>query len=546
VQERHPFDPTRARGPRQPATSAARPGLLTVSQVNELVRGAIAAHVPATISVLGEIGDLSRPASGHIYFSLKDERSELRCVLWRSAAATLRFALQTGMQVIATGGIEVYTPRGTYQLIARTLEPRGIGALELAFRQLREKLEREGLFDAARKKPLPKLPARIALVTSPRGTAIRDLLTTLARRYPVADVLLCPVRVQGEGAAEEIAAAIGVLNAQRAVLGGIDLMIVGRGGGSLEDLWAFNEEAVARAIAASEIPVVSAVGHEVDVTISDLVADLRAPTPTAAAELATPHRDELLRRIERDAARVQRVVEHALRLARSQLDGLLAAAPLARPLALIRERAQLVDEHEQHVITSWRRLDEALRRRLTRADLVLGRFAAGAMFARTARQVDARLATCSEALRDRIIAHERSLYARLGALERFSPTRLVAELGARVDMDRARLASLMRVTLAHRRERLESRVRAITACDPRNVLRRGYSLTRDEKTGVVLRSVAQVRPSQRITTEVADGTFVSTTDASPPTQLAIGSREVPRRTAQAGVGAPGQQGQLFE
>lgn len=486
--------------------------MLTVSQVNELVRGAIAAHVPATISVLGEIGDLSRPSSGHIYFSLKDERSELRCVLWRSAAVKVKFSLETGLQVIATGGIEVYTPRGTYQLIARTLEPRGVGALELAFRQLREKLEREGMFDPARKKPLPKMPARIALVTSPRGAAIRDLLTTLARRYPVAEVLVYPVRVQGEGAAAEIAAAIGVLNAQRAALGGIDLMIVGRGGGSLEDLWAFNEEVVARAIAASAIPVVSAVGHEVDVTISDLVADLRAPTPTAAAELVTPHRDDLLRRIERDRARAQRVVEQALRLARSQLDARLAVPPLARPLAYIRERAQLVDEQEQRVLKAWRRLDETLRRRLARADLVLARFAAGAMFARTAREVDARLASCSQALRDRIIVCERTLYARLGALERLRPAQRIAELGVRVEMDLARLATLMRVTVSHRRELLASRVQAVEACNPRQVLRRGYSVTRDVKSGAVITSVEQVQPNQRIATEVADGTFTSTTD----------------------------------
>ncbi len=489
-----------------------QPGLLTVSQVNELVRGAIASHVPATINVLGEIGDLSRPASGHIYFSLKDERSELRCVLWRSSAARIRFTLQTGMQVIATGGVEVYTPRGTYQLVARSLEPRGVGALELAFRQLREKLEREGLFDPARKKPLPRVPERIALVTSPRGAAIRDLLTTLARRYPVADVFVYAVRVQGEGAADEIAAAIRVLNAQHQSLGGIDVMIVGRGGGSLEDLWAFNEEVVARAIAASKIPVVSAVGHEVDVTISDLVADLRAPTPTAAAELVTPNREELRRRVDRDRAQAQRLVDQSLALARSRLGALLAAPSIARPLTYIRERAQLVDESEQRVSRAWRRMDEELRRRLVRADLVLGRFAAGAAFARTARRVDALLAACSEAIRDRLISSERQLYARLGAIEQLNPTRLVTELSMRISQGLARLAAVTRVTLAHRRELLESRMRSIVACDPRQVLRRGYSLTRDEKTGAVIRSIAQVRQNQRLTTEVADGTFPSTTD----------------------------------
>jgi len=266
VAERLPFDPARIRRP-APPRDAGGPTLLSVRQVNELVRGAIAAHLPPTLHVLGEIGDLSRPASGHLYLTLKDPSSELRCVMWRSTAASLKFAPEAGMEVIATGSLEVYTPRGTYQLIVRKLEPRGVGALEVAFRQLKEKLEREGLFDPRRKKPLPRIPERIAVVTSPTGAAIRDILHTLARRFPALEIIVFPVRVQGEGAAEEIAAAIRLLNEHAAALGGLDLAIVGRGGGSLEDLWAFNEEVVARAIAASRIPIVSAVGHEVDVKI---------------------------------------------------------------------------------------------------------------------------------------------------------------------------------------------------------------------------------------------------------------------------------------
>jgi hypothetical protein len=260
--ERQPFDPSRIQVPESERLPPVElPGTITPRQVNELVRGALARHIPQTLHVLGEIADLSRPQSGHIYFSLKDPHSELRCAMWRSTAVKLKFQPEPGMEVIATGGLEVYTPRGTYQLIVRKLEPRGVGALEVAFRQLKERLEREGLFDPARKKPLPKIPQRIAVVTSPTGAAIRDIVQTLARRFPALEILVWPVRVQGEGAAAEIAEAIRQLNRHAAALGGIDVAIVGRGGGSLEDLWAFNEEVAARAIAASEIPIILSPSH---------------------------------------------------------------------------------------------------------------------------------------------------------------------------------------------------------------------------------------------------------------------------------------------
>ena len=269
--------------------------------------------------------------------------------MWRSSAMRLRFAPEAGMEVIATGGLEVYPQRGTYQLVVRQLEPRGVGALELAFRQLKERLEREGLFDPHRKRPLPRIPRRVALVTSPRGAAIRDILHTLNRRFPVLDILIFPVRVQGEGAAQEIAAAIHWLSAHHEELGGIDVLIAGRGGGSLEDLWAFNEEVVARAIAACRIPVVSAVGHEVDVSIADLVADVRAPTPTAAAELITPVLSELCDVLDQRARGVRRHAAHALHTARLRLNGLLATESLARPQARLRHRVQHLDELQQRL-----------------------------------------------------------------------------------------------------------------------------------------------------------------------------------------------------
>ena len=243
-----------------------------------------------SVWVGGEISNFSRPQSGHCYFTLKDDRAQIRAVVWRTAASRLKFDLHDGLEVICQGDLEVYAPRGTYQLVARKIEPRGIGALELALRKLKARLEAEGLFDPRRKRPLPKFPRRVAFVTSPTGAAIRDFLEVLRRRWKGVDVLVVPTRVQGEGAAREIAAAIELVNR---LSDSVDCLVVGRGGGSLEDLWAFNEEPVVRAIHASRIPVVSAVGHEIDIALADLVADVRALTPSEAAELVVPAAEEI-------------------------------------------------------------------------------------------------------------------------------------------------------------------------------------------------------------------------------------------------------------
>jgi exodeoxyribonuclease VII large subunit len=239
--------------------------------------------------VTGEVSNLTYHRSGHVYFTLKDEDAALGCVIWRSAAGKLRFRIEEGSEIIALGDISVYEVRGNYQLVVVYAEPKGIGALALAFEQLKKKLAAEGLFDERHKKPLPFLPRKIGIVTSPTGAAVRDMIRTILARFPNAHLIVHPARVQGEGAAGEIAAAIQTLNEMNEV----DVMIIGRGGGSLEDLWPFNEEIVARAIFASAIPVISAVGHEVDVTISDYVADARAPTPTAAGEMVVPREEDL-------------------------------------------------------------------------------------------------------------------------------------------------------------------------------------------------------------------------------------------------------------
>lgn len=296
--------------------------------------------------VEGEISNFSQSQSGHIYFSLKDAKSSLRCVFFRGANSGLKFSIKDGLQVIAFGGITVYAPNGQYQLNIRRLEPKGAGALQLAFEQLKEKLSKEGLFDQAHKKRLPVLPLRVGVVTSPVGAAIRDILNILRRRAPFVKIILNPVKVQGEGSAQEIARAISEFNQYKEV----DALIVGRGGGSLEDLWAFNEEVVARAIYNSRIPVISAVGHEVDWTIADFTADLRAPTPSAAAELVVRQKDELLSELEHLRLRMHSEVNNKIKTLNNRLCALKDAYVLKYPLNFIQVYLQRIDgfSHRLH------------------------------------------------------------------------------------------------------------------------------------------------------------------------------------------------------
>lgn len=292
-------------------------GIVTVSALVRLLQDLVEENF-VEVLVRGELSSVARPSSGHLYFTLKDRNAQLRCAMFRSQVRALRFSAEDGMDVVCRGRVSIYPQRGDLQLIVEGLEPVGIGSLQLAFEQLRQRLETEGLFDPGRKRPLPEYPAVIGVVTSATGAAIHDILTVLRRRSAGVRVLLRPVRVQGEGAAEEISAAIADLNQD----GRPDILIVGRGGGSREDLWAFNEEIVARAIAASEIPVISAVGHEVDVSISDLVADLRAATPSAAAELVVKNRLELERHLDQLRLRLGRQMRSQLDLLESRVQGL--------------------------------------------------------------------------------------------------------------------------------------------------------------------------------------------------------------------------------
>ncbi len=318
--------------------SADRP--LSVWELTSQIKDLLEAAFPE-VWVAGEISNFARPQSGHCYLTLKDDRAQLRAVMWRGVAVRLRFDPHDGLEVVCRGRLDLYAPRGSYQLIIEDIMPKGMGALELALRQLREKLAREGLFDPARKRPLPALARRIAVVTSPTGAAIRDFLQVLGRRWRGADVLVAPVRVQGEGAAAEIAAAIATLNR---LTPPPDCLVVTRGGGSMEDLWAFNEEAVVRAIAASEIPVVSAVGHEIDVTLSDLAADVRALTPSEAAELVAPAAEELVAQLRQVERRLAGALRGRTERARSRLEALTRHAAFRRPYQRIFELARRLDE----------------------------------------------------------------------------------------------------------------------------------------------------------------------------------------------------------
>lgn len=319
-----------------------------------------------SVWVGGEISNFSRPQSGHCYFTLKDDRAQIRAVVWRTAASRLRFDLHDGLEVICQGDLEVYAPRGTYQLVARRIEPRGIGALELALRKLKQRLEAEGLFEPRRKRPLPKFPRRVAFVTSPTGAAIRDFLEVLRRRWKGVDVLVVPTRVQGEGAAQEIAAAIELVNR----LGDwVDCLVVGRGGGSLEDLWAFNEEPVVRAIHASRIPVISAVGHEIDITLADLVADVRALTPSEAAELVVPAAEEIMAALVGQQKRLLLALRRRAAMVRARLDWLAARRAFRRPFDRLHDAARRLDDLSG-------RSERALRMRLSAAHRTLDAFAA--------------------------------------------------------------------------------------------------------------------------------------------------------------------------
>lgn len=310
--------------------------VLTVSQVNAYIKSMLDSDKNLNpVFLSGEISNFTdHYRSGHLYFSLKDEKAVLKAVMFASSARRLRFRPADGMKVLCRGRISVYEASGQYQLYVDDMQPEGLGALHLAFEQLKQRLEKEGLFDAVRKRPLPRYPRRIGVITSPTGAAVRDICQILGRRWPMAEIVLCPVLVQGEGAAPQLVDALSRMNR----IDGVDVIIMGRGGGSLEDLWAFNEEAVARAVAASRVPVISAVGHETDFTICDFVADLRAPTPSAAAELAVPEQKEEALLVQSARYMLQKRMESLLADRRMELDLLAGSRSLSNPMEGINQK----------------------------------------------------------------------------------------------------------------------------------------------------------------------------------------------------------------
>lgn len=315
---------------------------LSISQLNWYIKNLLEQSLPS-LWAAGEVSDLSRPSSGHLYFTLKDEQSQIRAVIWRSAAQRIPFKLEDGMSIVCSGSVEVYSPRGTYQLIIKRLQPLGIGPLQLAFQQLHRKLAAEGLFAPEKKRPLPRFPSRIGFVTSPSGAALHDFLEAAKSRWPSFALTIIPARVQGVGATHDL---IRGIQAAQSLSPQLDVLIVGRGGGSIEDLWAFNDEQVVRTLSACRLPTVSAVGHEIDVTLCDLAADHRALTPTHAAQLVLPDRNELrnhLRQLERRAHQAVRGRTHTLR---SRLEQLADRSVLSRPHDIHNLRRQMIDEWE--------------------------------------------------------------------------------------------------------------------------------------------------------------------------------------------------------
>ncbi|MBS3735339.1 MAG: exodeoxyribonuclease VII large subunit [Phycisphaerae bacterium] len=494
------FDPSRARGPRRgpdvgaaPDADAGDPARAwTVSALLGRVKDALGRAFPRHVSVVGELSNVKRHTSGHLYFRLKDARTAVDAVMFRGRANKVKFTPADGLNVIAEGRVDVYEVRGQLQLYVERLTPKGTGALELAFRQLRDALQREGLFADEAKKPIPTCPRAIGVVTSASGAAIRDIRRTLRRRWRGATVYLVGVRVQGDRAPGEIAEAVRRLDAAAERLG-VDTILVARGGGSLEDLWAFNEEVVARAIFAARTPIISGVGHESDVTICDLVADARAATPTAAAQRAVPDADELSRRVTALGDRLMRSLRQRVARGRTQLAGLERSAALRDPLWRVRSEAQHIDEVSRRLTAAARQHVSRQRQRLAPAEHAL----AALHPARLAEQARARLREALQRLRWALGGRTKRGGDRLAAL--------AARLAEHHPRHRLRLA----------RQQLRAAERQLEAISYRRVLERGFTVTRDGE-GRILRSAGASRDGQRIETQFHDGRVASRVERAAP------------------------------
>jgi exodeoxyribonuclease VII large subunit len=427
--------------------------MLTVSELTGLLRTSIEEQF-SDIYLEGELSNLRAPGSGHVYCTLKDKTSQIRAVLFRSSAIRLRFALQEGMQVIVRGRLTVYESRGEYQIVLDTVEPKGIGALQIAFEQLKERLTEEGLFDQDRKKSIPAFPRTVGVVTSLTGAAIRDILVVLRRRWPTLHIVIAPVQVQGESAGRKIAEALNALNE----LSFVDVIIVGRGGGSLEDLWSFNEEIVVRAIATSHVPVVSAVGHEVDVTLADFAADLRAPTPSAAAEAVVPVLAEIVERLRDLTTRTGQVMFRHCAFERQRLDAVI------RGVTDVRFRLQDAAQRTDDMVD---RVRELLQRLLTSG-------------------------------RERVHEAQRDLSG-------LNPVLAIKQGLATIPQLSKRLEGQMEVVLTQHRHRIHATLAQLNTLSPLAILERGYSILQTAPAGQILHRASDVEVGQELEAQLASG-----------------------------------------
>jgi exodeoxyribonuclease VII large subunit len=430
--------------------------ILTVSELTQEIKGILEEKFP-DIWVEGEVSNLRVPPSGHLYFTLKDNFCQIRAVLFKMQARTLRFLPEDGLQVICRGRVSLYEKRGDYQLILETIEPKGIGALQLAFLQLKGKLEKEGLFDPAHKKPIPMIPQKIGIITSPTGAVIQDILHILERRFGNLHVLLYPVRVQGEGASSEITKGIKYFNQ----LADVDVIIVGRGGGSLEDLWAFNEEGVARAIYHSKIPIISAIGHETDYTISDFVADLRAPTPSAAAEL-----------VVRDKREVENIVSYLRGRLENQMIQILQGyrTDLSYIRKIFKEPGKRIEEY-------FLRVDDLVNRLQLLTSWIFKR------------------------------REEKCLHLNENLLLR-SPMQKVNNIRLVIREANRRLGQNIRFFLEIQRQRVGGRSGELNSLSPLSILQRGYSITRKLPSFHIIRDAAYVREGDKVEVKLHRGALI--------------------------------------
>ena len=510
------FDPSRAKGPKKGPDigKEGAPQPMSVSLLVARVKQALADAMGASVTVVGELSNVKCHDSGHVYFRLKDAKCAVDAVMFRGPAGKLKFTPADGLEVVVEGRVDVYDARGQLQLYVERMTPVGAGSLELAFRQLKEKLQAEGLFDAACKKPIPRFPRAVGVITSQTGAAVRDISRTLRRRWPAARVYLLPTLVQGEGAACQIAECIRLMDASAAALG-IDTIIVGRGGGSLEDLWAFNEEAVARAVFAAGTPIISGVGHEVDFTICDLVADVRAATPTAAAELAVPDASAVHAWLSEAATRATRRMRQRLDEARLALESIRRSAVFRDPMGRVRTQMQRVDEFAHRLRGGVRHRVAQARRATEPAAARLAVLHPARQCDRGAAKVDGLLSRLRWALGGRSKRAGEALGGIAGRLASASP------------VNRVRLA----------RQQVDGAARQLDAMSYRSVLRRGFSVTRSQAGGI-LRASSSAISGEMIETELADGKLRSRV-ASDAEDAARSANECPKTQPGACPARPG-------